>query len=46
MYEILEDLKNKFLISGKYKGCEKITLQNTVIVFANQLPNLERLSTV
>ncbi len=44
MYEILEDIKNKFLVSGKYKGCEKITLYNTVIVFANQLPNLDRLS--
>jgi hypothetical protein len=44
MYEVLEDLKNKFLITGKYKGCEKIIQHNTVIVFANQLPNLDRLS--
>jgi hypothetical protein len=44
MYEVLEDLKNKFLISGKYKGSEKIILHNTIIVFANQLPNLDRLS--
>ncbi|KZR96030.1 Uncharacterized protein APZ42_009864, partial [Daphnia magna] len=32
------------LFHGKYKGCEKVTLNNTVIVFANQLPNLDRLS--
>ncbi|XP_045036772.1 uncharacterized protein LOC123477476 [Daphnia magna] len=44
IYEILEDLKNNFLVSGKYKRCEKVTLNNTVIVFANQLPNLDRLS--
>ncbi|XP_046642671.1 uncharacterized protein LOC124327718 [Daphnia pulicaria] len=43
-FSLIEDLKGRFLISTKYRGSVKTPRSNTVVVFANQLPNLELLS--
>jgi hypothetical protein len=44
LYELLEQLKNRFVVSGKYQGSMKIPISNKVIVFGNRVPILERLS--
>ena len=44
MFGLLEEIKNRYLVSGKYRGATKILLNNKVVVFANQLPNLEKMS--
>ncbi len=41
---LIEDLKGRFLLSSKYRGCVKTPRSNTIVVFTNQLPNLELLS--
>jgi len=44
LYDLLEQLKNRFVVSGKYQGSLKIPTSNKVLVFGNQIPILERLS--
>ena len=44
LFGLLEEIKNRYLVSGKYRGATKILLNNKVVVFANQLPNLEKMS--
>lgn len=43
-FALIEDLKGRFLLSNKYRGCVKTPQSNTIVVFANQLSNLELLS--
>jgi len=43
-YDLMEQLKNRFLVSGKYQGSLKIPTSNLVLVLENQIPILERLS--
>ena len=43
-FSLIEDLKGKFLLSTKYKGTIKTPKSNKIVIFANQLPNLELLS--
>ncbi len=44
MFGVLEDIKNNYLVSGKYRGLAKIITSHKIVVFANQLPNLDKLS--
>lgn len=43
-YDLMEQLKNRFLVSGKYQGSQKIPTSNLILVLENQIPILERLS--
>ena len=43
-FALVEDLKNKYVFSSKYKGCVKTPVSNKIVIFANQLPNLTFLS--
>jgi hypothetical protein len=43
-FALIEHLNGRFLLSSKYRGCVKTPQSNTIVVFANQLPNLELLS--
>lgn len=44
IFGVLEDIKNKYRVSGKYRGLAKIITSHKIVVFANQLPNLDKLS--
>lgn len=43
-FELVEEIKGKYVTSGKYSGSEKDLKSHIVVVFANQLPNLDFMS--
>lgn len=43
-YGVIEDIKNGRIFSGKYQSCTKLYARPKVLVFANFLPNQEKMS--
>nr|UOF82260.1 rep protein [Cressdnaviricota sp.] len=43
-YGVIEDIKNGRIFSGKYQSCTKLYARPKVIVFANFLPDMEKMS--
>lgn len=43
-YGVIEDIKNGRIFSGKYQSCTKLYARPKVIVFANFLPDIEKMS--